>query len=192
MSGEARCSNAETEAIENLFAEFGRSYYWGECLHRELCNVCALGSAVESSEMTVPRFGVLIPWGLIVVSVLALDGALRGRVRPLAFRLLLRFPKERREAIVPLAGEQLQQPWADNQHYPEGSVGRLMEPAVAWIVEKYNRTRSQAAIMIGGLIWAAGFGTVLSFNVLAEVKFWRGTIFDNLDHLSINIMLPLG
>ena len=68
----------------------------------------------------------------------------------------------------------------------------LMEPAVAWIVEKFNRTRAQAAVMIGLLIWAAGFGTALSFNVLSEFKFWRGTIFDNLDYLTINIMLPLG
>jgi hypothetical protein len=38
-------------------------------------------------QMTVPRFGVLIPWGLIVLGVLALEGALGGRVRPLAVRL---------------------------------------------------------------------------------------------------------
>jgi NSS family neurotransmitter:Na+ symporter len=68
----------------------------------------------------------------------------------------------------------------------------LMEPAVAWIVERFNRTRAQAAVIIGLLIWTAGFGTVLSFNVLADFKFWRGTIFENLDHLTINIMLPLG
>ena len=68
----------------------------------------------------------------------------------------------------------------------------LMEPAVAWVVEQFNRTRAQAAVMIGLLIWTTGLGTVLSFNLLSEFKFWRGTIFDNLDHLSINIMLPLG
>ena len=68
----------------------------------------------------------------------------------------------------------------------------LMEPAVAWVVEKFNRTRAQAAIFMGLLIWIVGFGTVLSFNVLSEFKFWRGMIFDNLDHLTINIMLPLG
>ena len=39
-------------------------------------------------QMTVPRFGVLIPWGLIVLGALALDGALRGRVRPVVVRLL--------------------------------------------------------------------------------------------------------
>ncbi|MDH3533120.1 MAG: sodium-dependent transporter [Gammaproteobacteria bacterium] len=68
----------------------------------------------------------------------------------------------------------------------------LMEPAVAWLVERYNRARAEAAMIIGLLIWALGLGTVLSFNVLSEFKFLRGTIFDNLDHLTINIMLPLG
>jgi NSS family neurotransmitter:Na+ symporter len=68
----------------------------------------------------------------------------------------------------------------------------LMEPAVAWIVERFNKTRAQAAVAIGLLIWAFGLGTVLSFNVLADFTFWRGTIFDNLDHLTLNVMLPLG
>ena len=68
----------------------------------------------------------------------------------------------------------------------------LMEPAVAWLVEHYNRTRAQASVMIGGLIWALGFGSVLSFNVLAETKFLAGTIFDNIEYLTSNFMLPLG
>ena len=49
-----------------------------------------------------------------------------------------------------------------------------------------------AALTIGLIIWALGAGTVLSFNVLSEFKFLKGTIFENLDHLTINIMLPLG
>jgi len=68
----------------------------------------------------------------------------------------------------------------------------LMEPAVAWLVERFNRTRAEAAAIIGLLIWALGIGTVLSFNVLADFRFYKGTIFDNFDHLTINIMLPLG
>ena len=68
----------------------------------------------------------------------------------------------------------------------------LLEPAVAWVVEKYNRTRAEAAILIGIAIWALGLGTVLSFNVLAEFRFLRGTFYDNLDFLTINLMLPLG
>ena len=68
----------------------------------------------------------------------------------------------------------------------------LMEPAVAWIVEHFNRTRAQAAVMTGLLIWLLGFGSVLSFNVLAEFKFLAGTIFQNVDYLTSNIFLPLG
>jgi magnesium transporter len=48
-----------------------------------------------------------------------------------AYRILLRFPNERRESIVKFAGEHLGDPWGDSQQYPEDSVGRLMEPAVS-------------------------------------------------------------
>lgn len=68
----------------------------------------------------------------------------------------------------------------------------LMEPAVAWMVERFGRTRAQAALVMGLLIWAIGFGTVFSFNVLADLTFYKGTIFDNIDHLTSNVMLPLG
>ena len=68
----------------------------------------------------------------------------------------------------------------------------LMEPAVAWLVERFNRTRSQAAVIVGGLIWLLGFGTVFSFNVLKDVSVYKGTVFLNLDHLTNNVMLPLG
>jgi neurotransmitter:Na+ symporter, NSS family len=68
----------------------------------------------------------------------------------------------------------------------------LMEPAVAWLVEHLDRSRAHAAIMVGVLIWLIGFGTVLSFNVLADFRFYKGTIFENVDHLTSNIMLPLG
>jgi NSS family neurotransmitter:Na+ symporter len=68
----------------------------------------------------------------------------------------------------------------------------LMEPAVAWTVEHFNRTRSQAAIIVGGSIWALGLGSVFSFNVWSEFTFMRGTIFDNIDFLTSNILLPLG
>ncbi len=68
----------------------------------------------------------------------------------------------------------------------------MMEPSVAWVVERFGRTRAQAATMIGSIIWIVGFGTVLSFNVLSDFKFYKGTIFDNVDHLTSNIMLPVG
>jgi neurotransmitter:Na+ symporter, NSS family len=68
----------------------------------------------------------------------------------------------------------------------------LVEPAVAWLVEYFGKTRAQAAILIGLIIWAVGFATVLSFNVLSDVTFFAGTLFDNIDYLTSNIMLPVG
>ena len=68
----------------------------------------------------------------------------------------------------------------------------LIEPAVAWMVESFNRTRAQAAVIVGFFIWLVGMGTVLSYNVLADFRFLAGTIYDNIDYLTSNIMLPLG
>lgn len=68
----------------------------------------------------------------------------------------------------------------------------IMEPAVAWFMETRGLRRVQAACMVGGIIWALGFLTVLSFGPWATLTFWNGTIFDNIDFLTNNIMLPLG
>jgi len=59
-------------------------------------------------------------------------GAVLQHLHPApAYRILLRFPNSRREAIVKFAGDHLGDSWEDAQRYPEGSVGRLMEPAVS-------------------------------------------------------------
>lgn len=68
----------------------------------------------------------------------------------------------------------------------------LVEPGVAWVVERFGRSRTQAATMVGGTIWALGLGSVLSFNGLAEFTFLRGTIYQNVEYLTSNVMLPLG
>lgn len=68
----------------------------------------------------------------------------------------------------------------------------LMEPGVAWLIEVKGLSRAAAAILVGGIIWAVGFGSVLSFNVLADFEFLRGTIYENIDYLTSNILLPLG
>jgi NSS family neurotransmitter:Na+ symporter len=68
----------------------------------------------------------------------------------------------------------------------------LMEPAVAWMVENFKLSRAAAVIRVGSIIWLLGFATVLSFSNWSEFTFLNGTIFDNLDYLTSNIMLPLG
>jgi len=75
----------------------------------------------------------------------------------------------------------------------------LIEPAVAWLVENRGMTRVFAAVAAGLATWVFGLLTVFSFNIWSEVKllsaipvFRDSTLFDLLDYLTANIMLPLG
>jgi NSS family neurotransmitter:Na+ symporter len=75
----------------------------------------------------------------------------------------------------------------------------LIEPAVAWLVENKGMTRIFASVVAGLVTWLFGLLTVLSFNLWSDVKplsnfevFEDSTIFDLLDYLTANIMLPLG
>lgn len=73
----------------------------------------------------------------------------------------------------------------------------LIEPAVAWLVENRSMNRIYASVWIGVITWAMGIVTALSFNIWAfEFKFAGETksagMFDVLDILTANIMLPLG
>jgi NSS family neurotransmitter:Na+ symporter len=68
----------------------------------------------------------------------------------------------------------------------------LAEPIVAWAVESKGMTRASAATWVGVAAWLLGLGTVFSFNLWSDVKLFDKTIFDTLDFLTTNIMLPLG
>ena len=68
----------------------------------------------------------------------------------------------------------------------------LLEPVVAWVNERSNLSRLTASMVCGFAIWLLGLASVFSFNIWADVKFFGKTIFDNLDFLASNIMLPLG
>ena len=69
----------------------------------------------------------------------------------------------------------------------------LVEPAVAWLVEKLKVSRAIAAILVGGLAWFIGLGSAFSFNIMADVTLLPGrTFFDTMDYVSNNIMLPVG
>jgi NSS family neurotransmitter:Na+ symporter len=68
----------------------------------------------------------------------------------------------------------------------------LVEPAVSWLIENTALTRTRAAFLVGGLIWLIGIAVLLSFGVWGEVKLFGLNIFDMLDKLTTNILLPLG
>jgi NSS family neurotransmitter:Na+ symporter len=63
----------------------------------------------------------------------------------------------------------------------------LIEPAVAWLVESKGLSREKACVWSGLAAWVLGLGTVFSFNI------WKGVkIFDGLDYLTANLLLPVG
>ena len=69
----------------------------------------------------------------------------------------------------------------------------LIEPLVAWIVEKGWLKRPMAALVLGLMTWVLGMGTVLSFNVAKDFTILPGkNFFDSMDFLTANIMLPAG
>ena len=68
----------------------------------------------------------------------------------------------------------------------------VVEPLVAWVVENRKITRVKASVISGIGIWILGIAVALSFNVWSDFKIFDKTIFDLLDYLTANIMLPIG
>ena len=69
----------------------------------------------------------------------------------------------------------------------------LLEPAVAWVVEKTKLGRARSAMLVGGIAWALGLGSAFSFNIGSDWTIANGmTFFDTMDYVSNNILLPLG
>jgi NSS family neurotransmitter:Na+ symporter len=77
------------------------------------------------------------------------------------------------------------------------SVG-MLEPVIAWVMEKTGLNRARAAMLTGTGIWAVGLPSLLSFNVLKDLHpldaltpFAGKTIFDLLDFGIANFLLPI-
>ncbi len=69
----------------------------------------------------------------------------------------------------------------------------LVEPAIAWITENTRISRRRAALLIGVFDWLLGVAVLLSFSTWQDVRLIFGLgIFDTLDKLTTNILLPLG
>ena len=68
----------------------------------------------------------------------------------------------------------------------------LIEPAVAWLVENKNFSREKACVWSGLAAWLLGLASIFSFNIWSNVKFFDRTLFQLLDYLTANLMLPIG
>lgn len=68
----------------------------------------------------------------------------------------------------------------------------LLEPTVAFLVEKFKLKRLTASIGLGIIVWGLGIACLGSFNFMSDVTFFGKNTFDFLDYITANIMLPLG
>ncbi|MFC6670150.1 sodium-dependent transporter [Marinobacterium aestuariivivens] len=68
----------------------------------------------------------------------------------------------------------------------------LMEPATAWLVERFDLERLPACMLLGVAGWAVGIACLGSFNFLSDFKLMGMNTFDFLDFITANIMLPMG
>jgi NSS family neurotransmitter:Na+ symporter len=75
----------------------------------------------------------------------------------------------------------------------------MLEMAAAWFRRVARWSQPRSAVAAGALCWLAGIASVLSFNLWAGwypmsfvPSFATASVFDLLDHLTSNIMLPVG
>ena len=68
----------------------------------------------------------------------------------------------------------------------------LVEPAVAFLVENRKIKRQTACLFAGIFTWGLGIAVALSFNIWSDVSIFGKNIFDFLDYLTANLMLPIG
>ncbi len=80
-----------------------------------------------------------------------------------------------------------------------GSAISFLELAATPLQHALKCSRAAACIVCGAFCWSLGLMTVLSFNVWAEwfplsaiPGFARATWFDLIDHITSNVLLPIG
>ncbi len=72
------------------------------------------------------------------------------------------------------------------------STVSLLEVVVAFASEELKMSRKKATVLGAIAIWLVGIIATLSFSDLSNVKLFDLTIFDILDYVSANILLPVG
>lgn len=115
-----------------------------------------------------------------------------GQLSPgFALKILLRFPETRRDRIIPSVSAALGDQWSLNQQYPEESVGRLVEPAVA--VFGMGTTVRQAIERIRDLVRESLFTYAYVTDDEARLQglvVMRDLLFAEPDELLIDVMVP--
>ena len=67
----------------------------------------------------------------------------------------------------------------------------LVEPAVVWLIEYLAIGRLLACALVGSMGWLLGTAALTSFNVLSDLQLFDRNIYDLLDFITANVLLPL-
>lgn len=68
----------------------------------------------------------------------------------------------------------------------------LLEVVVAYFIDEIRWSRKKAVLIIGGVIFALGIPSALSFGEFGEYKLFAMNFFDIVDQIASNYLLPLG
>ena len=68
----------------------------------------------------------------------------------------------------------------------------LIEPFITYLMSKYNISRIRASFISISTSWVLGFGTIVSFNIGSNIRIFGLTIFEFIDYLTSNLLLPIG
>ena len=72
------------------------------------------------------------------------------------------------------------------------SATALLEPMTARLIHRYRWWRPLAALGTAVFVWLLGLISILSFNLWRSVRIGGMSLFNSLDFLTANILLPLG
>jgi NSS family neurotransmitter:Na+ symporter len=79
------------------------------------------------------------------------------------------------------------------------SIIAVIEPIIAYAEDRWHMRRKVGCIVFGFLAWLIGLASIFSFNIWKDVTpldmfdvFAGKTIFDLIDYLTANVMMPLG
>ncbi|WP_210610581.1 sodium-dependent transporter [Priestia flexa] len=72
------------------------------------------------------------------------------------------------------------------------SAFSLLETIVAAVTKGKSDKRTKASWVMGILIFIVGVPSALSFGVLSDITFGGKILFDALDYLTLNILMPFG
>ena len=79
------------------------------------------------------------------------------------------------------------------------SLIAIIEPIIAYAVEKWDMWRAKACTVFGVLAWLIGIASVLSFNAWQYVTpldmfdaLQGKTLYDLIDFITANLLMPIG